>query len=656
MAVVDVAGGLEAIIAPPPAGALISLLLVVGCHAAGRYITGLVRMGEEASAWLPWQAPVIGTAAIGAVLYPLALAGALPGWLLRAAAVALCVLGCAHLWVHAPASLRVAGSVRHASRAQPLWRHVALALLVLVLVGLGLAALGPVTAADALDYHVGVAIAILDVGAMPVRPDWFHGRLAGAGEVLNALGLSVGAEAFGALLQLAGLAAVAALLMGVSSRTGSDGPTSRGVVLALAAVSAPVMVFLASSPKPQLMYQAMTTTALALVVAARADAGSGTPRDRSHMRRFALVCLLVMSAATAKLSFLLTGAIVGLLAFVMLMRRTPGAGFAIAGAAAIVIMLPPVAWKAYHFQSSLLNALVSPVPGRWPGSDAFTASLVAYTESALAFPLSLAVPSSPGVITTVIGAGLLLAFWIRPGRHVPTWLVAGAAAVAAVAGAWLGQRTSRFFVEPYFWLLLAAALAPVARVHAVVPRTLVMAQAAGTAALCCFAAVTLFPGALTPALRTSVMERAADGYEVMEWAGSVLPPDAVMLSYHRSIALAPRRAMAADWVSRLEPDPDAWMPYAELMKQMGVTHLLYLGDEAPEMLAACVDAPIGEPVQVHGAARNPFSPRPVISARIFPVRSERLPGCVRERAPAQAQAALPRPHRMGIHAVELNSW
>jgi hypothetical protein len=41
----------------------------------------------------------------------------------------------------------------------------------ILIVGLGLLALAPVTDADSLDYHVGVALAVLNSGTFPVAPE-----------------------------------------------------------------------------------------------------------------------------------------------------------------------------------------------------------------------------------------------------------------------------------------------------------------------------------------------------------------------------------------------------------------------------------------------------------------------------------------------------
>src|SRR5205814_5402997 len=80
------------------------------------------------------------------------------------------------------------------------------------IVGLGLAALGPPTDADSLDYHLGLALEWLRHGGAYPRPDWYAGRLAGISESLNMLGLTAGTDSPGAGLQWGGLIAAAIAL------------------------------------------------------------------------------------------------------------------------------------------------------------------------------------------------------------------------------------------------------------------------------------------------------------------------------------------------------------------------------------------------------------------------------------------------------------
>ncbi len=96
-------------------------------------------------------------------------------------------------WIAAASSLRAArerlGSwARAFSAPGDRWTTIGAVLAGFIAVALLLAALGPATDADSLDYHLGAAMEWLRAGGTTVRADWLHFRLAGLGEPLIALG------------------------------------------------------------------------------------------------------------------------------------------------------------------------------------------------------------------------------------------------------------------------------------------------------------------------------------------------------------------------------------------------------------------------------------------------------------------------------------
>lgn len=618
--------GLDSTLASPPFSAILALILMAGCDALGLKVArcgGLLDAG--APPWQRFQAPVLGAVLLSILLYPLALAGWSPRWFLQAVACGLIAWG----GIHAVFAVRRLArdyrpaSIRHL-RGQ--WMN---GLSLLILIGLALTAAGPVTNADSLDYHVGVALAVLNNGTMPFAPEWFHSRLAGNGEVLNALGLAAGAEQFGALLQCAGLLAIASLLARGEIEGDEEGLLrARRQWLTLAVLSAPVLLFLVSSAKPQLLPTAMTTLALALIVYPSRRSLSAS----SALRGFTLVCLLVMTAAQAKLSFLLSGGVVGIFALVVMCRRRLALpALAIGLLTAALVFLPPVLWKHHYYGAGLLDALIRPVPGTWPGTPGFDAYLRGYRDGSMPFPLSLLVPPSLGLISTTLGAGLLLACALPYSRDRWVWATAGAALVVGLVGTLMGQVTSRFYLEPYLWLLMALLIAPANVAGERAQRRigwLVVGQGVAMLVFAWYGAVTLMPGALTATWRSAVMNRSANGYTIMQWAASVLPPDAVLLSGHRSMALAPREAVSMDWANFVRADsPDARV-YLERIKDRHVTHMLIIGDRANAgALTGCLGAMVDASGRGHLATRNPFTVGEEYSAAIYRFHADRLPEC-----------------------------
>ncbi len=512
-----------------------------------------------------------------------------------------------------------------------------------LLAGMGVTSLASVTNADSLDYHIGVAISLLNNGSFPVIPEWFHSRLAGNGEVLNALGLSVGAEQFGSLLQFAGVIAITGLLIKseLPEKIIKDKYDPR-IVLALAAASVPVLLFLVSAPKPQFLQVSMTSLAVALVF----YPSRHKLTQRATISGYALVCLLIMTASQAKFSFMLSGGVIGISSFyVMIRRKLFMPAILISLLSAALVLGPAMLWKYCHFGGSLLDTLFMIFPGNWPGYDSFELSLRNYSESSLIFPLSVLVPSGIGSISTIIGVGLFVTLWLRPGRNPWIWGMLAMSLFVTLLGAILGQKSSRFFLEPYYWMLMAVSISP-AIIRSGAPLSWIKwpiaMQAIMIIGLWLFGAIMLSPSALSQGMRDKIMKSSADGYTVMQWADEVLPIDAVLLSNHRSKALAPRDVVSMDWSDYMRSDTKEAMPYLLRIKNRKVTHVLITGDLANAKLKGCFGKLVAGPSYARKAVRNPFNHGEPYPAWIYEFNSGDLPDCAITKQPSAISRGVSR--------------
>jgi Protein of unknown function (DUF1420) len=618
--------GLDRFVASPPLSAILSVLLFAGCDGLGLIVLRAFHVAAgDGPRWQRWQAPLAGAMALAIVLYPLALANLTSLLFMRVVASAVAGIGILNVAVLGRRILARSREVppRQTLRRMSGWH----ALFAITLIAAGLMSLGPVTDADSLDYHMGVPMALLRAGGVPVAPEWFHSRIAGSYEVLNALGLAIGSEAFGATLQFAGVIGITGLLFFAESAEGDEAQGRRTRTIATsAALSMPALVGLLSQ-KPQLAPAAMTSLALALVIYPSRRAISPAAALGGH----GLVCLLVMSASQAKLPYLLGGGVVGLLSLGVMGRRGMlGGATVVSVVAAVLVLVPPMVWKHHVFHDGFINSLIRPVPGYLPGTEAFEKHLRTFRDSAVPFPLSLVVPSGPSTITTIIGpAGFLLLLVLRPDRDPWRWAGIVAAVCVLIGSILLAPPTSRSFLEPYFWLLMVIALQADQTMMSSRWLTWPIAmQAALTCGMFCFGAVTLFPGGVTSAWRSRIMERSANGYLAMKWSDSVLPRDAVMITPMRSMALAPRDAVSLDWTTAVNVRSLDAALYLRRLKDRGVTHILAFGS-SPGFggLDGCVGPLVAGPGDSVVAFRNPFSGGAHFPVWVYSFNSQLLPHC-----------------------------
>jgi hypothetical protein len=199
------------------------------------------------------------------------------------------------------------------------------------------------------------------------------------------------------------------------------------------------------------------------------------------------------------------------------------------------------------------------------------------------------------------------------------WAALAAAGTCVV----LGQMSPRFLLEPYLWAGAALAAAPWGRLKKVVVGGVAL-QGALSASVALYGAATLFPGALTPALREKALVRSAMGYAESRWIDQTLPPDAVMVEPGgRFHAFTPRRFAVAEPTLSYGPPGVGDETLARLVRGFGIDTVVFDGPllDGPfkRLLDRC-GAPIGPAATFPIATRNPFN-RADYSARAYALRS-----------------------------------
>ncbi len=296
----------------------------------------------------------------------------------------------------------------------------------------------------------------------------------------------------------------------------------------------------------------------------------------------------------------------------------------------VLIIFPSVFWKIENYNSSIVNALVSPLPGSLTGVDLFEVALRSYQDSTLSFPLSLIFPNQLEVVTTVIGAGLFLMIFVKPAA--PTFLLNVMIFLFVVLGSLIGQKASRFFLEPFVWMLISLISFNSFRKWNIrfmkeAVSTGILLQAFVTLCIIIVGIYQLLPGIFSVPMREKIMNQYANGYSLMKWVDLVLPKDAVLLSQHRSIALSQRKTLSLDWTSFVDFNFAVASPYLKKIKDENVTHILMFGDTTKNTpFSGCIGNTISK-TKSNRANRNPFNRNDFFTAMLVEFQSSKLPEC-----------------------------
>jgi hypothetical protein len=595
---------LQDVVLPPPIPAVVALLIVAGIAFLGWRLA--IRLRKQRVEALDGAAAFVAvTAMLAAVVHGLALAQLSTPAVLRSIGWGLGALGAFAVLRHrAGISATVKREWTALWRAPALERAAALIAMVSV-VGLGMAALGPPTDADSLDYHLGLALEWLRHGGAYPRLDWYPSRLAGISESLNMLGLATGTDSLGAGLQFGGMIAAAIALLACA-------PTPRDRLLAwLLVATCPVIAFLVPNQKPQMLPTAGTTIAIVMAVRRFDD-------FRSEDAVLALTA--AMFAVASKTTFVLS---IGFVVVVCVAagRKSRRTAFVLGTAVVTFAVLAlPVLLRNLAFYGDPMSPLLERFRAHPNPELTFYASYLKTMageltlRNLLRLPFDVTITTSPANYTNMLGIGVL-AFVPALRASGSTRLLLWAALGAAVVSVLLGQLVARFFLEPFLW----AGAAAVASGWTVSKRLLLRAltlQGALTAIVVLIGAASLFPGALTPGIRHAVLTRSAAGFTEAEWLDQVLPPDAVYLGVQHFYLFSPRPFVVCDpATSATGARADANM--IELVVGSGVTHLVIDDpNETFDRFSRRCGQPVTGPQPFRLATRNPFN-RVERTAQVF---------------------------------------
>lgn len=591
---------LEDFLLPLPLPAIVAVLMVCGFKYLGSRLIRQLHI-ESPPPIQSAAAFILVVAGVGEAAFLLSWAGVAYYWLLRTIAWSLVGLGLVELSTAGRKWLtQICSQIKSIYREQAFWGKAALIFSGITGAGLLLAALGPPTDADSLDYHLGVPLDILRHHGVFPRADWFFARMTGLGEYLNMVGLAGGTDILGACLQVAGMV-LAIVAVTVPAKDNLD-----KILLAMAVIGCPVMAFLVPNQKPLMLPAAATTIAIILLAQRYQNVDRLTLAFSFGCACFAMSC---------KYPFLLSGAVVvgvglwiahrsGLLRW--------GGMIALMG---YLVLVFPLQLKNYLFYGDPLSPLLERF--RHPGDaalDRFSSFHSISHGSSWPLPLNLIIPDSLGSLTIVLGIGVLLFFLAIKEIKKPNGMriILVSALLISPFTLVLSSIEPRYFLEPYLWIITVAALTAWSPAKKFIFKLLV-GQVLLTALVAVYGAVALFPGALTSNLRDSIMSQAACGYETTKWLNKVLPIDSVVLADIRFVALMPRPFVSRDFLVFADlDDPSERAKVLSILRLHHINTLVLSLDPRGKMITYLnpyLSGCIAGPHEFKLASRNPWNRR-----------------------------------------------
>ena len=291
-----------------------------------------------------------------------------------------------------------------------------------------LISLGPPSMADALDYHYGVPLFLLNYSFLPNQDIWLHGSLFGFGELLNAIGLYLKTDNFFTFFQLF------ALILFFEFLIKNEKNNPKIIFVLFFIISSPVILFLISGPKPLLFPQLLTAVAIYIFF----------KENKFAKNSLIFVTILLVGASQFKLSFILSSTIIGLLVLIKAFKLNKKIIVNLVFIS-LFICLPKIFYNFNQVHEFEIINIVTTLP------RIFLDQLSNFKDNAFIYPLNLFFPSSFGSITTILGFQIFVLFFLKKiSKEFKLILIV--TIITIFVHFVFGQQTSRIYFEFLLWL------------------------------------------------------------------------------------------------------------------------------------------------------------------------------------------------------------
>lgn len=459
-------------------------------------------------------------------------------------------------------------------------------LFITALIAWSIISISPPTDADSLDYHLGVPLNILNNHSIIFDSGHLHFRMFGFSEMLNVFGLANGCPQWSAAIQWIGFLWLLRLIS--ESHNGFN-----KITICLIFLGLPVLLSLLPSQKNLMNGIACTSICfLSLVI-------------YSNKLNKSLLTVWILASSFAlglKYSFLISGCLL----FILLMYKNRTSLRFIHFVLLLISLCPLIIVKYVRFNDPIspLLSFLSPHPNEL--AIRFTYFLKHYADSGFSFPICLFLPQSFGSLSTILGlnlVGFLLIYFLFKNYKAESIIIISLCFLIILGG----QKTSRFFLEPLFWLLPLAFVElknhPKKRIifnyfsfqfYLMLPLVLV-------------ASVDLGWGLSSNAARENLMQKSSSYYEESKWVNEFLPKSAHIATDIRSRSFLKIESLPFEYIFFYQAKDSTKM--SQLLKEKYKTDFLVLSDEVNNLdfKKQFAGKLIAGPKKFKTATRNPFN-------------------------------------------------
>ncbi len=397
-----------------------------------------------------------------------------------------------------------------------------------------LLSISPITSGDSLSYHMGAAKYIIQHGQF--SPDLFYteAALVGAGEFLNAFALSINAYQFTSLINFIGIISIIGIIKKFSTNNLLSIKSQNFLLLCV--LSCPILVFFISSSKSQLFSTSLIIFSYALLIYCL----NHSVKKNFLIKTSYFLIILPIVAVQTKISFSLSFFLIITTFFFVYKKNIDLKSFILLFILFFAIgLLPQTLWKQNVYDYPFYNFLINPFPIHIPGFDLAYLDVKGYYQEK--FPYLLLFPLELRDLTQFIGIGLLTTFFLFKYNFKNKKILISIILFFFFVYSLFGQKAPRFYIEIYFLIILLLTFVIEnfykGRFFKILYFCIII-QSVFVLGITSFGVYNLLPGTFSEKLHKKVLIKYASGYNLYNWANTVLPNDSVTLIDHRSFYFA----------------------------------------------------------------------------------------------------------------------
>lgn len=434
----------------------------------------------------------------------------------------------------------------------------------------------PISDPDSLDYHLTVPYLSLIHNRFFIEKEWIISQLAGAGEALSIIGISINAYKLSSILQFSGLAAIVLLIIKLKINK-KHLYFKNKILICLAILCIPSFLFLTFTAKPQLFSIASNYVAFLITFFILPNENN----KKKIIIFFSFVSFLCLSATQYKFSFFLSSGIIIFFAMYEIYKKNLlVVGFFINLLLAIVIILPREYYDYVNFSSDFIKNFLQPVTDDYISQNV-TTSLRHGSGNPRYFPYWIFMPIylgklTLGVITEILGLSVLIFLINFKFKKVIKIFIASL--IFFIVGIFFAQPIGRFFIEPFLWLI-TGSLYYLNSNNNLLFKCFQKAIIINSAVIIVIIIITVknfLPGILTINNYKNILNEYAEGYKLYEWANKNLPSNTILLTSHRSYLFSKYPFISYEF--RLYISNSNQLNYfINILSKKKPTHLLYNG-------------------------------------------------------------------------------